>query len=219
VRREIDRLAFVTQAADAVSQKKYDVAATALQQFNSGGGYSSVNDAMQPIINDLQRQIIIAQLFAITKQQPQADEPLDTFLKRLADQLRAEGKYADLAAMMSAVTAATSRLASSRLPFTPPWTLADAQALRAYSAGTQFETAGDILSAINQYRIVITVGQGAPYAPTDEAAKALEKLKATNPEALKDLNTAVLSQLQAIQDQLRNLPMTMRMPGYPGYPR
>lgn len=218
--REVERLQNLTGADAAIKAGNLEAAAAALDRYRSSGGYAGTNTAMLGILNDLQMEIITRRLTDLTKEKPESGEVPGDFVKRVADQLRAKGQYEELGSLVDIVNATNAR--SYQSSFTVPWSPGDATAIRAFLIARQFEAAGDTLASINQYRTVISAGQGGRYAPVDEARKSLEKLKTTNPEAFKDVNAVVLVQLQALQEQLRSLPFQIpRGPGsYPGgYPR
>jgi hypothetical protein len=89
---------------------------------------------------------------------------------------------------------------------------ADRGLIERFAAGQRFETAGDFLSAVNEYRLIVGA-TGGSYAPAKQAGEALRRLKEKHPEIFADTEGFVLSELRTLRQQVE---MMATRPIYPG---
>jgi hypothetical protein len=202
-----DLLLLVT-ANEQVAKGDYSGAEQSLRTLDSSNLFQNAGPSIKAIRDQIAADMIKGRLEQITQTKVQAGETIYQMLSRVLDGLKAEGKYVEMANIITTAQRLQPRNMQSGSPDFP-WSYSDSTALLAYASGSQLEKAGDSLAAINEYRRVITSGQGAKYAPTPEAQQGLERIKKADPEAFKDVNGAVLEELRRIRLEI-NDPMRMQ---------
>jgi negative regulator of replication initiation len=210
--RKIDTLLAADELANA---KNWEAAQRRLDEIQNYGTFNSVEVIVSPLANDLRQRILFARLVEIGGQPAKPDESPDTYAKRIADNLASAEKYEELAKFMDTVSTLLRSGRSST--FTAPWKPGDIVALQSWSNARRFQAAGDYLLALNAYRSAIANGQGTNYVPLDQIQASLKTLIDAHPDLKNDPNNVILQQLQALQDQMRDLQMSVRTMGrYPG---
>lgn len=73
-----------------------------------------------------------------------------------------------------------------------------------FLAAQRFETSGDIVMAVSQYRYVVGATLG-PFLPQAEAAEALKRLQKDKPDLFKDVDGALQQENRVLREQLNQL--------------
>jgi|GEM_PF-2786433 len=143
------------------------------------------------------REVVKRRAEAWTKLSQASDESSIRFLARILNELLVSHDYAKIAEVMKfSDQIPRSAYASSF------WK--ERAALEQFFAAQRFESAGDIVSAVTNYRLVVGLPMGQ-YVPTVKAQEALTTLQEKYPEIFRNFEGAVFSELRSVRQELMNL--------------
>jgi hypothetical protein len=193
-------------AAEALRRGDEEGAIKSLNDLSSTGGLAFGLPEYDRIKLAMVRPLLISKCKKYSDLQIGEGEGPEPFLRRVIDQLFEKGEFAAMGEVMKL----GERLLRSAM--NNPAFATDRGLVERFAAGQRFETAGDFLSAVNEYRLVVGA-TGGIYAPAKQAGEALRRLKEKHPEVFTDSEGFVLSELRALRQQIEIL---ATRPGYPG---
>lgn len=192
-----ERLEGLRRASELLNRNEVNAAIQEIERAILSTGYSEGQKQFESVRDQLTRQALTMKLSALLGMQPKPEEDLQEFIARALIQLQEKGDYS---AMLDVIRS-FERLA---WPGRGSPLATDRVAIQRFLAAQRFESVGDAVAAVNDYRHVVGTIDGK-YAPIKEATAALERLKSKNPEAFTNYEGVVLDELRSVREQLQKL--------------
>ena len=164
-------------------------------------GSSDMIPYLKPLINQVVERVLAAKIEALIGPQPAFAENPGKAINEALAALKQKGDYQGLVELL--------RLQQGRNPGST------ISAIEHFLAAKRFESCGDIMMAVCEYRPVVAA-PADPLLPQTEAVEALQRLGKENSDALKDSNGVMLQELRTLREQL-NLMRGTRYPGGRNY--
>lgn len=185
-----------------------DGAVKLIDKVGRSGGLEDANPYYERIKAGMVEPIVISRLKKWTDLQPTSHEDPARFVERVLDALYEKGDYPAISEVMGLGEQLL------RISARNPTLIQDRAMIDRYLAAQRFESVGDNLSAVTEYRNVLG-GTGGKFAPTKQSGEALQRLREKHPDVFKDYEGAVLVELRALRQQvqfLTNRPFPGQMP-------
>ena len=199
-KEKLDRI----EGAWQLAKRGEDEAAVDALQYDFNSGLDGFRKNYESLREKVVRQVLRNKGRRWPKWQPSDAERVQVSMNRLIDQLQADG---DLESMTEAMDLHDELISAG---FPTDWLSDDREIVGHFLSAKRFESVGDILMAVHEYRAVVAAG-GKKYAPTKEAVDALRRLKDSHPDVFKDYDSAVLSELQNLRQEFQLLKKHVRV--------
>jgi len=206
---EIKRIDGLLKVQDLIAKKDYPNAFKAILRWNSSGRSETMN-FYDPIREQLQEVTFAKVMSQWTKLQKAEDEIDMAFIDRVLAELSAKGEYAQVLEVLN-VSEMLQRMRPDNYSGTGNPS-GEKAAIEKFLAAQRFEEAGDYLSAITNYRLVVAAK--GPNVPTDKAKDALKILIEKYPELAKNQDGFLLQEMQSLRQEIRMI-MGRLAPGRP----
>jgi hypothetical protein len=170
---------------------------TALRFLNSTsfeGGQPDLVPYFTSLKNKLFDSVVAARVKSVAGLEPDRERGWAELLQRAMERLQDKGDYNGVLELQKVQESLDRRPGN-----------AESTSIQHFLAAQRFEAAGDILSAIIEYRTVVATPTGK-FIPQKEASDGLKRLQERNPEAFKGYEGAVLQELRNLRQQLQILP-------------
>lgn len=135
---------------------------------------------------------------------PEESESPESYLTRVLDGFFAKEQFEEIRQMLKAI-ADCGWLSKSDLP--GGFAL---QGVSSYLTAQKLEEAGDLLPAINHYRVVIELPP-TKYVPSKQTAERLRALQASHPDLFKDVSGALLNDIKSLRMEVKMLTDRVQM--------
>ncbi len=156
-------------------------------------GSSDMIPYLKPLINQVAEGVLAAKIEKLFGPQPTfATNPGKAIDDALAT-LKKRGDYQILLELLS--------IQQNRAPKEVSVAISP---IEHYLAAKRFESSGDMIMAISEYRSVVAAPAG-PWLPQAEASEALLRLEKENADAFKDSNGVLLQEIRTLREQINQL--------------
>ena len=163
-------------------------------------GHPDMFPYLKPLINQIVEGVLAAKISVLIGPQPAFAANPGKATNDALTALKQKGDYQSLLELLKLQQGRPSR--DTNIAIAP---------VEHFLAARRFESSGDVMMAVSEYRSVVAAPAG-PWLPQTEATEALQRLQKDNPDAFKDNNSVLLQELRTLREQLNQLRET-RYPG------
>ncbi len=153
-------------------------------------GHTDMYPHLKPLIKQVVDRVLASKVVAIIGPQEGIAENPTKAIKDALTALKQKSDYEGMLELLKLQQGLPSREMSLAI-----------LAIEHFLAGRRFESSGDLVMAVAEYRTVVAASPG-PLLPQAEATEALKRMEKENPGALKDYQGPLLQELRTLREQL-----------------